>query len=274
MRLLVLHPGAMGASVAHSLVASGHTVSWVSAGRSSATRSRAAGLEEADSLDQALAQVDGVISICPPDAAIGQAQQVAATGFDGAYLDANAIAPATARQVAAVIGTGYVDGGIIGPPALQEGTTRLYLSGERGPDVGGWFTAGPLEAIVLPDERPWAASALKMAYAAQTKGSSALLLAVNALAARLGVADALAREWSVSQPQLTQRSAATARGTAPKAWRFEGEMHEIAQTFAEAGLPDHFHQGAAEIYRRMADLKDVSDAQLEHVLAAILEARD
>ena len=98
-------------------------------------------------------------------------------------------------------------------------------------------------------------------------------MAVNALAARLGVADALTREWSISQPQLTPRSAATARGTAPKAWRFEGEMHEIAQTFAEAGLPDDFHRGAAEIYRRMADLKDLSDPELQHVLAAILEER-
>ncbi|MCK7519679.1 MAG: DUF1932 domain-containing protein [Ignavibacteriales bacterium] len=41
-----------------------------------------------------------------------------------------------------------------------------------------------------------------------------------------------------------------------KAWRFEGEMHEIASTFEGAGLPDGFHEAAAEIYHRMAGFKD------------------
>ena len=48
-------------------------------------------------------------------------------------------------------------------------------------------------------------------------------------------------------------------------------MREIAATFAEANLPSGFHEGAAELYARMADLKDVSGgAGIEVVLAEIL----
>ena len=34
--------------------------------------------------------------------------------------------------------------------------------------------------------------------------------------------------------------------------RWAPEMEEIAATFAEAGVTDHFHKGAAEIYRLLA----------------------
>jgi 3-hydroxyisobutyrate dehydrogenase-like beta-hydroxyacid dehydrogenase len=163
------------------------------------------------------------------------------------------------------VGPGFVDGGIIGPPARTPGTTRLYLSGSAAPAAAAWFSAGPLQAIVL-DGGPGAASALKMAYAAYTKGLSALVLAVRALAEAEGITPALLAEWALSQPGLTERSVHMARATAPKAWRFADEMHEIADTFAAAALPDGFHRAAAEIYRRLAQLKDAPDAALEDVL--------
>ena len=95
-----------------------------------------------------------------------------------------------------------------------------------------------------------------MAYAAYTKGSSALLMAIRALAASEGVDDALLAEWRRSQPDLPKRSEAAARDNARKAWRFVGEMEEIAATFAAAGLPGGFHEAAAVIYERLAGYKD------------------
>ncbi|MEO5888162.1 MAG: DUF1932 domain-containing protein, partial [Anaerolineales bacterium] len=57
-----------------------------------------------------------------------------------------------------------------------------------------------------------------------------------------------------------------------KAWRFEGEMHEIASTFQEAGLPSGFHEAAAEVFRRMANFKDAAESpRLEEVLKALLQ---
>ena len=49
-----------------------------------------------------------------------------------------------------------------------------------------------------------AASALKMCYAAYTKGTSALLLALRALAEANGVTEALHTEWNQSQPGVWQ----------------------------------------------------------------------
>ena len=272
MTVLLLHPGAMGASIGAALVAGGQDVVWVSAGRSAATRERAesAGLREVATLDEGAAAADRAFSVCPPEAAADLARRMAATDFHGVYVDGNAVAPATAAEVAALFGDRYVDGGIIGPPAWRPGATRFYLSGERAGEVAALFEGSLVDARAIAGGAG-AASALKMCYAAFTKGSSALLLAVRALAERNGVSRELLAEWGISQAGLEARSAATARSTSPKAWRFAGEMREIAATFAAGGLPAGFHQAAAELYARMTPLKDVEGgADIEQVLAAIL----
>lgn len=274
LRLALLHPGAMGATIGASLVASGHEVCWVSTERSPETRQRAdaAGLVPVATLAAAVTDCDGVISVCPPHAARDVAGQVKTLGFQGVYLDANAIAPATARTLHDLLGGGFVDGGIIGPPARRAGTTRLYLAGDRAQEVANWFGQDIL-GVHLVDGAAGAASALKMCYAAYTKGSSALLLAIRALAEAEGVSDSLLEEWGRSQPELGSRSEGAARGTAPKAWRFVGEMEEIAASFEARDLPGGFHLAAAEVYRRMSDLKDTSEPALAEVLNALLEER-
>jgi len=279
MRIGILHPGAMGASIGLSLLASAHEVGWVSDGRSADSHNRAKQFEAFATLDDMSSWADGIISVCPPDAAIAQAQAVYATAFDGLYVDANAIAPHSAKDIAQIFGAGaYVDGGIIGPPALSAGTTRLYLSGQHSARVASWFSQGFLEAIALPESdhanSAVAASALKVAYAAHSKGSSALLLAVNALAASSGISEALKAEWDISQPGLNHRSEITANVTSPKAWRFAGEMLEISETFKAQGLSGDFHQGAADIFASMADLKDQPDADLDQVIAQVLGSRE
>jgi hypothetical protein len=95
-----------------------------------------------------------------------------------------------------------------------------------------------------------------MCYAAWTKGSAALLAAIRALAVAEDVESALLEEWNISQHGLEARSAAGACNNAFKAWRFAGEMREIAATFEAAGLPGGFHQGAGDIYTRLAGYKD------------------
>ncbi len=270
MRIGVLHPGEMGVSVAQALADSGHEVGWVRNDRSSATQARAAPFTGFDNLAELLETAQAVISVCPPHAAEAQAREVAAAGFAGVYVDANAVSPATAARIAEVVGAGYVDAGIVGPPALTPGTTRMYVSGPRAEEVQSWFGAGALTVVRMAGDLT-AASALKMAYAAYTKGSSALLLAVNALAEATGVRDVLAQEWAISQPGLSKRSERTAAATSRKAWRFAGEMQEISQTFSEAGLPGEFHAGAAQLYERMAGLKDLPAAELELVLQHLLE---
>jgi 3-hydroxyisobutyrate dehydrogenase-like beta-hydroxyacid dehydrogenase len=273
MKIGLLHPGAMGVTAAATLRNGGHEVVWVSDGRSRATRERAEGLIEVPTISEFLAEVDHIVSVCPPASALDLAKLVARSGFGGLYIDANAISPENARAIAREFDVSYVDGGIVGPPARKSGTTRLYLSGGRSEEVAGWFREGPLEAISIGAGLS-TASALKMCYAAYTKGTSALLLAVRALAAKEGVAEALASEWALSQPDLNARLEGTARRTAPKAWRFEGEMREIASTFEAADLPGGFHSAAGEIFLRMAELKTLDAPTLEDVLVALLDPAD
>ena len=258
----LLHPGEMGASIGAAGRTSGHRVLWASQGRGADTarRAGAAGLEDAGSVPGLVAASEVVLSVCPPHAALAVARSVAGLGFRGLYVDGNAVAPATSRTIATMVeaaGATYVDGGIIGPPPDRPGTTRLYLSGAGAERVRALFEGGPLEAIVLAGDLT-AASAIKMCYAAWTKGSQALLMAVRALATAEGVDEALLVEWHRSQADLPRRSENAAKGTARKAWRWVGEMDEIAATFAADGLPDGFHRAASELYRRMAVYRDAA----------------
>jgi 3-hydroxyisobutyrate dehydrogenase-like beta-hydroxyacid dehydrogenase len=252
----LLHPGEMGAAIGQCLVAAGHRVLWVPSGRSpaSAARAEAAGLTGVDGgLAELVRSAEVIMSVCPPHAALDTARQVAAAGFGELYLDANAISPATAREVAAIVadggggGAGCVDGGIIGTPPVRPGFIRLYLSGPRAGQVQELFEDTPVDVRVVDHG---SASAVKMAYASWTKGSAALLLAARVLARAQGVEDVLLAEWGLSQPGLKERSAHAAGAAASKGWRWVAEMEEIAATMGAAGLPEGFHQAAAEIYRR------------------------
>jgi len=260
----LLHPGEMGSSIGAAALASASRVIWVSEDRSDATRARAEadGFEDVSWLNAVVNQSRIIISVCPPEFAGELAAEVHALGFRGIYVDANAIAPATSRHVAEVVaqnGGQYVDGGIIGAPARQPGTTRLYLSGDQAPFVAQFLDKGNLEVICI-EGGAGAASALKMAYAAWTKGTSALLADIHALALAEGVHEPLMAEWQRSQPELLARSDRGLASAAAKAWRFAGEMDEIAATFAADGLPDGFHRAAADVYRRLAGFKDDPDA--------------
>jgi len=258
----ILHPGEMGSAVGAAARAGGARVLWASAGRGGVTRERAAaaGLEDAGTLAGLVAASDVILSVCPPAAARDVARAVAVHRFAGLYVDANAIAPATTREVGALVekaGARFVDGGIIGPPPVTRGTARLYLAGDGAARVAALFAGGALEAIALAGP-PGAASALKAAYAGWNKGQAALLMAARAFAAAEGVEAALLAEWKLSQPDLPARSEAAVRSNARKAWRFVGEMEEIAASFAAAGLPEGFHAAAAEVYRRLEGWKDAA----------------
>ncbi|HEY2309529.1 MAG TPA: DUF1932 domain-containing protein, partial [Gaiellaceae bacterium] len=175
----------------------------------------------------------------------------AASGFTGIYVDANAIAPETARAIAG-LHERFVDGGIVGPPPHQPGTTRLYLSGGEAETIAALFAGPNVDARVVSGE-PSAASAVKAAYAGWTKGSAALLLTVRELARAEGVEDALLAEWRLSIPELEQRLAGAERSAQRKGWRWIGEMEEIARSMAAQDLPTGFHEAAAEVFRRTSE---------------------
>jgi len=275
-RIGILHPGEMGISIAASAQQNGHQVYWASKGRSTNTHARAAkfGLRDMHTVENLCAGCSILISLCPPHAAEAVAHHVLASAFTGLYLEANAISPQRAGQMGQAMteaGIAFVDGGIIGGPAWEPDRTWLYLSGPRAQDIAECFSAGPLMTRVL-GATIGTASALKMCFAAYTKGTTALLCAILATAESLGVREALYRHWAQDDAGFAEQASQRVRRVTTKAWRFVGEMEEIASTFRGAGMPGDFHTAAASIYRRLARFKDAPTTPvLEDVLGALLQ---
>lgn len=275
--ICLLHPGAMGSGFGAVAVAAGYRVFWVSSGRGVTTRERAsaAKLEEAGSLADALAQSDIVLSICPPHNAEEVAVQVMAHGFKGLYCDANAISPQTAKAIAEHVhggGARFVDGGIIGPPPRNGATLRLCLAGPDAGRIASIYAGTAVEPVLL-GERIGAASAMKICYAAWSKGTTGLLESICAVARHEAVFEPLIEEWRRSQPDV-ERRIAQIPATAGKSWRWRGEMEQVAQLFEACGLPGGFHQSAAEVFGRLDTFKEMPRVELAEILATLSARRE
>jgi 3-hydroxyisobutyrate dehydrogenase-like beta-hydroxyacid dehydrogenase len=235
-------------------------------------RARRANLEDAGTVPELVKASEIVLSVCPPHAAEDLAREVAHLGFSGVYVECNAISPDRTRAIQRIVedaGADYVDGGIVGGPAwTREAKTHLYLSGPRAEEVAACFEGSPLRAPVI-GERIGAASALKMGYAAYTKGTTALLTAILGMVEREGVRAELANQWGETFTDQTVRRVCA---NTAKAWRFVGEMYEIAATFEGAGMPGGFHRAAAEVYERLEAFKDQTEPPpIESVLEVLLK---
>lgn len=270
----ILHPGQMGVSLAVSALIAGHDVYWVSENRSQGTRQRALEhkLQDAGDLSKLCQTCSILISVCPPHAAHDVAVSILNAGFRGIYVDANAISPTKSIQIGKTmskIGVDYVDGGIIGGPAWEPGTC-LYLCGQAAHAVTNCFSNGPLETRVIGEEIG-KASALKMCYAAYTKGTTALLCAVLAASQEFAVRGELEAQWSRDWPDFVEQTHNRIKRVTAKAWRYAGEMEEISETFRQAGLPGGFHSAAAELFTRLENYKDApAYPPLEEILAQII----
>ena len=258
--IAIMAPGDMGHAVAAVLRQGGLRVISQLGGRSQRTRTLAdhAGIEEVADDAALVRAAEMVLAIVVPAAAVALAERVAraiaASGARPLYVDCNAIAPQTARRIAEVIesaGAGFVDAGIIGPPPRPGGfSTRFYASGR---DAAAFARLGEFGLDVrVVGAQPGQASALKMCYAALTKGATALMTQFSIAAARLGVSDALSAEFAQSQPAMLERMQRAVPEMVPKAHRWVGEMEEIAKTFEACGLTPRTFQGAAELYAQVA----------------------
>ncbi|SEO45000.1 NAD(P)-dependent oxidoreductase [Amycolatopsis saalfeldensis] len=272
----LLHPGDMGAAVGALLAARGVRTLWVSEGRGPATRRRGqeAGLVEVPRLAD-LAECGVMLSVCPPAFAAEVAAAVAKTPFQGVYLDANAISPRHTQQTEELFrhrgGVTVVDGGIVGPPPHRAGTTRLYLSGAEAPRLEALFSETFLQPIVL-DGPVGRASALKLAFASYNKLTFALAAQSYALAAHHGVADDL-RELAAAKlanTPLGQPAGIVSAGR--RAWRWEGEMAEIAAACTDSALPPDLLTAAETLFARWQQYRDDPEVTVEQLLASLTDS--
>jgi 3-hydroxyisobutyrate dehydrogenase-like beta-hydroxyacid dehydrogenase len=277
----IMAPGDMGHAVAKVLAAGGLRVITCLAGRSARTRGLAesAGVEDVSDDRTLVRDADMLLSILVPvraqDLALRLAPALQAAGKGLLYVDCNAIAPETARRIGAIVeaaGGRFVDAGIIGPPP-QPGaaSTRFYASGGDAAAFARLADFG-LDVRVMGD-RPGQASALKMCYAALTKGTTALMTELSIAAERLGVRNALRTEFADSQPAMLERMQRAVPAMVPKAHRWVGEMAEIARTFEACGLTPRTFEGAAELYALVAgtDLGRTSPEGWRHQTAGFDE---
>lgn len=269
----LLHPGDMGVSIAASAIHNGHHVYWVSTGRSKDTQKRASDhyLIDAGSLEKLCSMCPIILSVVPPSAAEEIAEQVIALKYKGTFADLNAISPQKAQRIGQRLeanGIQFVDGGIVGPPAWQPKSTWLCLSGRESKLIADCFTNGPVQTDILSN-RVGDASALKMCYGAYTKGHTALIAAVIGAAENLGVSESLKRRWADDGSGLDKDAARRVARITDRAWRWVGEMDEIASTFEQANMPRGIHDAAGDIYKRLAKFKDRATPSEDDVLKAL-----
>jgi putative dehydrogenase len=271
--IAIIAPGEMGSAVGRRLHDHGARVITSLAGRSAASvaRANAAGFVAVDSDDELVAQAEFILSIVPPGDAVGLAERLQPTLARAArkpiYMDCNAVAPATAERIGAIIaasGTRTIDAGIIGgPPAGATPGPRFYVSGEGAKDAERLAAYGL--TIRALDGPLAAASALKMSYAGITKGLTAIGAAMMLGASRAGCAEALHQELSESLPQILAWLSRQVPKMYPKAYRWVAEMEEIA-AFLDADLAAHdIYQGTARFYERLAKEFAERGAQAEEL---------
>ncbi len=249
----VVSPGEMGSGVGGALVAGGLRVVTVLDGRSARTVGLAErfGIEDVGSDDDLVEQADLILSILPPSEAVATAERFAAalrrTGASCAFADANAVAPATAVRMAEIIedsGNPFVDAGIIGGPPPSP-SNHIYASGPQAELVGQLAEHG-LRVSVL-DDQVGRASAMKMVFAGYNKGTQLLGAEIMTAARALGVYDALVAQLGDGPVDRLAGIERGASGIAPKAYRWVGEMEEIAATLDAVGLPGATYTGLAEL---------------------------
>ena len=228
----------MGAAVGK---AAGAEVVWASEGRSRATADRAAGFTDVGTIEELVRTSDTILSICPPAIAEETAEQVFVLGFEGTYVEANAVSPERMRRIAG-LGPRIVDGSIIAATGIN-----LYLAGEGSEEVAALFAASDEVTAISVGTEVGAASALKMAFGGWNKIGIALTAQAHAIARAYRVSEWLEAEGVSPEPLARM---------AGRAWRWAPEMEEIADTCAELGLPDEIPRGAAELYRRWEDHRD------------------
>jgi 3-hydroxyisobutyrate dehydrogenase-like beta-hydroxyacid dehydrogenase len=256
----ILSPGEMGSGVGTVLHQHGARVLTCLVGRGGDSRERAAraGFEDVGDLDTLVRESQILLSIVPPAVAGAVADQVAsavqATGADLLYADCNAIAPGTVQHIAqTVLGAGarFADAGIIGPPPTRPGN-RFFTSGPGAAEFAALASFG-LDIRVLKGG-VGQASGLKMCYAAMTKGMQALGSELLTAARLLGVEDTLRAEQNEGDLAVVRRFVERALPSMPpKAYRWIGEMEEIARCFEDLGLPGRLMLGAADVYAHVRD---------------------
>ncbi|HAT34217.1 MAG TPA: 6-phosphogluconate dehydrogenase [Rhodospirillaceae bacterium] len=257
----IIAQGDMGAGTGAQLVRNGLRVVTNLSGRSERSHmlAKQAGLEDVGEDNALIREADIFLSILPPGQAVALGQQMAphikSSGKNLIYADCNAIAPATAQEVQAIVepaGARFVDVGIFGnPPTPEKNGTRYYASGPDAAEFGRLRNQGL--TVIECGAEIGRASAIKMCFASVTKTMIAMMAETVVAAKALGVYDEVVHELSGNQTDGFNWAAKRVISTPPKAYRWVAEVEEIGKTFETVGLPGATCTGGAEMFQLIAD---------------------
>ena len=253
----IIAQGAMGAGVGARLVERGLRVITSLSGRSAASVQRAKEAGMVAVSDQECVQADIFLSICPPSDAMALAEKMAAlialSSKKPLYVDCNAVSPPNKVAIGNIIlkaGSRFVDVGIIGTRPKEGYSPYLHASGPEAATLGALGEFGIKVNVI---EGPiGAASALKMSYAGITKGITAITSVMMLAATRAGVADKLRGELDRSHGPLVTSLQRAIPDMFDKAYRFVGEMGEIADFVGADKAAAQMYQAIGDFYTRIA----------------------
>ena len=259
----ILSIGEMGFHWAKLLKSHGVEVFTYDRDRAEVSRKRAqnAGVVSLPSLPELVHDADLVVSIVVPSAAKKVAESVAAAAREAGrsgvlFLDANAISPMTAEEIAAVVapaGVNFIDGCIIGSAAKMGKGTIVYVSGPEAEKLRA------LEAFAIPikvlGSHTSQASAFKIVYAGLTKGLQGLFCELFMGARRFGLLEELRAQWEESFPGLIDKVATSIVGLRIHAGRRAEEMDELKRTFEHHGLKSIMAPAVQEVLQSIAALQ-------------------
>ena len=252
----LLSPGDMGHIVGQRLITNGMPVLTCLEGRSERTRSLAAkvGIGDVPTYEDLVSHTEMILSIMVPGEAVKAASEVAGAlqkmGETIVYVDCNAVAPATGKELNDIIegvGSRYVDASIIGGPPRREGITKFYAS---GPNTIHFEELNKFGLEVRPlGKEVGQGKGIKMVYGALTKGLTAISTQLLMAACKMGLYDALKVLHEETQGVQRHRMMRAVPNMPNRSRRWVSEMEEIAKTYDALGITPKIYEGAAEFYK-------------------------
>jgi len=168
------------------------------------------------------------------------------------FVELNPIAPETVKVFSEKLKQSnieLVDGCVIGLPPKPTAAhkTKLYVSGPRAKEVEVLRDFGLNIRYIGEDIGK--ASGLKMAYASFIKGVTALGTQAMVAAEAMGLSAELTQELQESQPLLLEKLNSAVPDMCPKAYRWHGELEEMASTYKNLGMTSKVYEGIADVFR-------------------------
>ena len=245
-------------------------------------RALRAGVRLTDDRAAALADARAVFCLVTADRAVEAAEQAAPFLRPGAFwFDGNSCSPGAKRRAAGIVaaaGARYVDVAIMAPVYPGRHRTPLLVAGPHADAAAAVLAALDMTAkvagAVVGD-----ASSIKMIRSVMIKGMEALTAECLLAARRAGVEAQVLASLGASNPAIDwpRQAAYNLERMMVHGRRRAAEMHEVAATLAELGLPNGLARATADWQQRIGDLElaagqDDFAHRADHVLRGLAAA--